>query len=141
MNIQDRIAKLETQICQSIDELTKLKEEVSLEKVDDSWMPRKGEIIRVTDNKEDWAYTRFAEYKKDYYYDDNGDFWMYAEPLNDPMVIQLIPHVPGDPRPSGDANKVVVVFESGEYDTQSPYELDWGDDNEEGNIVGWLDVT
>ena len=137
MNIQDRIAKLEK-------ELAELKEELSEEKVDTSWKPRVGEICEFSDDEDRWIISRLVEAKdslQEYPYSSTHEDFRYCRPLNDPMVIQLIPHVPGDPRPSGDANKVVVVFESGEYDTQSPYELDWGDDNEEGNIVGWLDVT
>jgi len=141
VNIQDRIAKLETQICQSIDELTKLKEEVSLEKVDDSWKPRVGEIVLMSHHGNDWETMRFVAMRLGCYVAENGDFYDYCKPLNDPMVIQLIPHVPGDPKPYGDANNVIVVFKSGAYDASNPRDFNWGYDNDEADIVGWFDIT
>jgi len=131
VNIQDRITKLEK-------ELAELKESVGKKEM---WFPRKGEIIRVTDNKEDWAYTRFAEYKKDYYYDDNGDFWMYAEPLNDPMVIQLIPHVPGDEMPCDFDSDVIVLhgndFSKRYYTVDSAKNISWDRFDSNDDVFGW----
>lgn len=143
MNIQDRIAKLETQICQNIDELTKLKEEMSKE--NKIWIPRVGEIVEMSDDRESWYVQKFVDIEEgeETIYRFNGDYesFTFCRPLTDPMVIQLIPHVPGDPKPYGDANNVIVVFKSGEYDAANPRDFNWDDDNYEDNIVGWFDIT
>ena len=135
MNIQDRIAKLEK-------ELAQLKEEVSLKKVDNSWKPRVGEIVLMSHHGNDWETMRFVAMRLGCYVAENGDFYDYCKPLNDPMVIQLIPHVPGDPMPSfADAHRIVIVFENGQYDVSYTHDVSWGDDNDGYNVIGWFDVT
>ena len=134
MNIQDRIAKLEK-------ELAQLKEEVSEEKVDESWKPRVGEIVEMSDDGHYWLLRRYEDDDDFGFMDTFGESFEMCRPLNDPMVIQLIPHVPGDPKPYGDANNVIVVFKSGAYDASNPRDFDWEDGLDEANIVGWFDIT
>ena len=134
MNIQDRIANLEK-------ELAQLKEEVSEEKVDESWKPRVGEIVEMSDDGHYWLLRRYEDDDDFGFMDTFGESFEMCRPLNDPMVIQLIPHVPGDPKPYGDSNEVIVVFKSGHYDASNPRDFNWDDDNDEYNIVGWFDIT
>ena len=136
MNIQDRIAKLEKELKQlKID----LAEDEEITEV--VWKPRKGEIVEMSDDGEVWVLRRYYGTYEHSYLDNFKESWMMCRRLNDPMVIQLIPHKPGDPRPYGDANNVIVVFKSGYYDAANPREFDWDDDNDEANIVGWFDIT
>ena len=141
MNIQDRIAKLETQICQSIDELTKLKEEVSLEKVDDSWKPRVGEIVEMSDDGDYWLLRRYEDDGDFGFMDTFGESWENCRPLNDPMVIQLIPHVPGDEMPCDFDSDVIVLhgndFSKRYYTVDSAKNISWDRFDSNDDVFGW----
>jgi hypothetical protein len=141
MNIQDRIAKLETQICQSIDELTKLKEDTRLDNKENTWHPRQGEIVEMSDEGVGWFIRRYGR-QTDFNYEDTlGERFVMCRPLDDPMVIQLIPHTPGDPRPPfGDAQRLIVAFENGEYDVSYSHNVGWGNNYEGYNVIGWIDI-
>jgi hypothetical protein len=138
MNIQDRIAKLEKELKQlKID----LAEDDEITEV--VWKPRVGEIILVSDNKEQWYYSKFSGYEDDdSYCGVEGEYWTYAKPLNDPMVIQLIPHKPGDPRPC-DEDKDVIALHGNEFSSQRYYTCEkalylyWGVNDDESDIFAW----
>ena len=132
MNIQDRIAKLEK-------ELAELKGELE-------WTPRKGEIVKFSNDGVQWRTGKIVgyNYSKDYvdddenvmyYEDDYGDNWNYCHPLNDPMVIQLIPHVPGDPVPKWNG-EALYITRAGDYYIDSVCDLFWGE-NEEQTITSY----
>lgn len=116
MNIQDRIAKLEK-------ELVELKEQC----VDVPWTPREGEICEVSENGREWLVRKVYKYKPEEENPYVSDFakWPLARPLNDPMVIQFIPHKPGDPMPCGGDEEVIIRFRSGCIGVQHAGETDW----------------
>jgi len=110
MNTLERIAKLEK-------ELQKLKEEVMSAPEPPDWMPRKGEICEFGDADEYWVTTKFVEYDNDdvypYVVEDNNRY-MFCRPLNDPMVIQLVPHDQDPSAPCDPSDVVVVLFTGGD---------------------------
>ena len=140
MNIQDRIAKLEK-------ELAELKGELEVD-----WMPRKGEIVKFSNDGVQWRTGKIIgyNYSKDYvdddedtmyYEDDYGDNWNYCHPLNDPMVIQLIPHVPGDEMPCDFDSDVIVLhgndFSKRYYTVDSAKNISWDRFDSNDDVFGW----
>ena len=139
MNIQDRIAKLEK-------ELAELKGELEV-----VWMPRKGEIVKFSNDGVQWRTGKIVgyNYSKDYidddedimyYEDDYGDNWSYCHPINDPMVIQFIPHKSGDPMPCEENRVIMVKFGNNTYDTGIAGDWYWGNRDEDEYdylIVAW----
>ena len=129
MNIQDRIAKLEK-------ELAELKASYQKDE-EEEWKPRVGEIVEMSDQGGYWLLRRYDSESDFGFIDSFGESWENCRPLNDPMVIQLIPHVPGDAAPCESGNATIVLYENGEYESTS-FDLDWSNRNAEGyNIIGW----
>jgi len=133
VNIQDRIAKLEK-------ELAELKEDC----LDESWSPREGEICEFSDDKDIWYTERFVVKTDDTsypYVSYSSEAYKYCRPLNDPMVIQLIPHVPGDPMPCDGDAKVLVRLKMGALEIDHAKNWDWSlsryRELERSNIVAW----
>ena len=145
MNIQDRIAKLEK-------ELAELKGELEV-----VWTPRKGEIVKFSNDGVQWRTGKIVgyNYSKDYidddenvmyYEDDYGDNWNYCHPINDPMVIQLIPHVPGDPMPCS-KDKDVITLHGNEFAEERYYtvgaagEIHWDMCDSDSDVFCWAPLN
>ena len=139
MNIQDRIANLEK-------ELAQLKEEVSEEKVDESWKPRVGEIVEMSDDGHYWLLRRYEDDDDFGFMDTFGESFEMCRPLNDPMVIQLIPHVPGDPMPCG-KDKDVITLHGNEFAEERYYcasaagESHWDMCDSDSDVFGWFPLN
>ena len=137
MNIQDRIAKLEK-------ELVELREYVEQpDPTQDNWSPRVGEIVLVSsygdEYENSWEVRRFVEMEDNNYVSEDGYFWEFCKPLNDPMVIQLIRHVPGDPMPCKGNQFILVKFGNGSYDNARADDWYWDtyEDAPDSEIVAW----
>lgn len=130
MNIQERIEALEKEL-----EALKTEYKNGANKAD--WQPRLGEIIEMSNNGKIWYTQRFVKFV-------NGEkfpcvsetgLYKYMRPLNDPMVIQLIPHTPGDSLPKWNG-EVLYKTKAGDYFIDHCSDLYW---NENGTqtIVGY----
>jgi hypothetical protein len=135
VNIQDRIAKLEKELKQLKIDLAE-----DQEITEAVWKPRVGEIVEMSDDGETWLLRRFvgpdgAEDPLDEF----GESFAYYRPLNDPMVIQLIPHKPGDPNPTKENSFVLIKYRSGATDILSSEHSYWGtvENNHHDEIVAW----
>ena len=134
MNIQDRIAKLEK-------ELAELREYVEQpDPTQDNRSPRVGEIVLMSHHGDDWETMRFVAMHLGCYVAENGDFYDFCKPLNDPMVIQLIPHKPGDPMPCKGNQFILVKFGNGSYDNARADDWYWDtyEDAPDSEIVAWV---
>jgi hypothetical protein len=108
MNTLERIAQLEK-------ELQELKDLVSLEiPCKENYKPRPGEICVFSVDDDDHCITaRFIEFDDTDIYPyvtEDGCKYPYCHPLNDPMVIQLIPHNQDFDEPCNPSDEVVVLF-------------------------------
>jgi hypothetical protein len=134
VNIQDRIAKLEKELKQLKIDLAE-----DQEITEAVWKPRVGEIVLMSHHGDDWETMRFVAMRLGCYVAENGDFYDYCKPLNDPMVIQLIPHVPGDPNPTIDDCFVLIKYRNGVTDILTAEHAYWGtiENSHDGEIVAW----
>ena len=144
MNIQDRIAKLEK-------ELSELKESYmkDVDAKENTWKPRVGEICEFSDDEDMWIISRLVEVKdslQEYPYSSTHEDFRYCRPLNDPMVIQLIPHVPGDPMPCG-KDKDVITLHGNEFAEERYYcasaagESHWDMCDSDSDVFGWFPLN
>ena len=143
MNIQDRIAKLEK-------ELEELKESYMKDEdaKENTWTPREGEICEFSDDEDIWHIERFVVKTDDtkYPYVSYTEAYKYCRPLNDPMVIQLIPHKPGDPMPC-DGHKDVITLHGNEFAEERYYAASaagenlWDMCDSESDVFGWAPLN
>jgi hypothetical protein len=136
MNTLERIEKMEK-------ELAELKELVSLEiPCKENYKPRPGEICEFGDADDYWVTTKFVKYDNDDVYPyvvEDANRYMFCRPLNDPMVIQLIPYSPGEDNPLVDKGQnVIVIQRNGFIDCGEVSHFYWGECSDSGNdIVGY----
>jgi hypothetical protein len=142
MNIEDRIAKLEKELKQLKIDLAE-DDEIS----EAVWKPRIGEICEFSDDGVKWCVDRFLDKFDDdgerkYQYIGDWDVHRDCRPLNDPMVIQLIPHKPGDPNPTKENSFVLIKYRSGATDILSSEHSYWGtaENNHHDEIVAWVPI-
>ena len=117
-----------------LDALKRRIAEIEAQMAEPDWVPFPGEIVEGRDRDGDeWVVSRFVERvpERCHQWDCGVDMWIHVRPLQDPNVIQLRPHTPGDPMPCDGKSMVVVRIPDGRISSGKAYSWAWD------GIVAW----
>ena len=140
MNILERIEKMEAEL-QELKEMAIDSIDAKTAEVEEGeYVPRSGEIVELSDDGNEWVVVKLTNYDGNDvfpYEIFDGTRYLYCRPLQDKMVIQLIPHEPNGEMPCDGA--VIVLFQNGTYDFGNAEDFDWSGKHciPEYKIVGW----
>lgn len=89
------------------------------------WKPRVGELCEFSDDIENYIIDYFLEYRKNCYIDRERVVWRHCRPIQDPNIIQMIPH-DGGKCPVPGETMVLARIKDGLYLLKKACDFFWG---------------